>query len=510
MKFRFNASLFFALIFVIFTIAAVAIIGEKAVKIRKLFKVLEPGVESAYQSTFASSRKESWMMDIQQQMLEGKNIQEELCRLEIEEGTDRVKVAAAYNCLMQIYAQSPDELQIYKAIEFGSYALEVAYKEEYAERLKQIINAGVASGDSQLGQDRDEIAYLEHLGHSDNQTVAMRALNRLSMIYKLGRTSSLQQRKLPDMKAALAARNKMMSYFANYPKNKKVDIAVIVNDGYAIHAGVTIASAMLNANPDTFYNFYFVENPDDQISAENKTKLMELKKLNNNSEIIFKPFPNEYIENNLFKKHNKAFKDFPHLVAYRLFLDHLFPELDEIIYLDGDMIVKRDLNELKKKNSPDYSLAAVEDPEFIKNTILRECIEMDLKTYVNVGLMVLNLDKIRRDKSAQATMDAISQYKCQLHFFDQDTFNYVYKGKMKTISPRWNMGVGIDRIPQGGRNGFAEFITHFIMAPKGIRHGKPWLYPNAEKTWKENPEQLIDIFWDYWAYRDITPWKVRG
>jgi lipopolysaccharide biosynthesis glycosyltransferase len=502
---------FLSLVFVIATISALVVVAINVSKVRRLFKVLEPGVESIYQSTFASARKEAWFLELQNQFAQGKDIKEGLCRLEIEEGTDRVKVAAAYNCLMQIYGKSSDELKIYKAIEFGSYALEVAYKDEYAQNLNQLITNGMVIGDSKLGQEREtEIAYLEQLSQSPNQAIATRALNRLSMIYKLGRNSSLSSRKLPDMKAALAKREKMMGYFADYPKDKKVDIAVIVNDAYAVHAGVTVASAMLNASPDTFYNFYFVENPDDGISPENKAKLMELKKLHNNSEIIFKPFPNEYIRENIFQRHKKSFAHFPALAVYRLFLDKIFPDMNEIIYLDSDMLVRRDLNELKQKIAADYSLAAAPDHEFLKNTVLRKCVEMEVKTYVNSGMLVLNLAKMRRDNSAQATLDAIAQYKCRSEFFDQDTVNFVYKDKIKEISSRWNMGVGIETIPQGVRNSFAPFITHFIMMPKGLKSAKPWLYPNGEKIWKETPEQTHELFWDYWAYRDITPWKVRG
>lgn len=212
---------------------------------------------------------------------------------------------------------------------------------------------------------------------------------------------------------------------------------------------------------------------------------------------------------NCSKKHPKAFKIFPHLVAYRLFLDQLFPELKNIIYLDGDIIVRRDLNRLKESTSDLYSVGAVADPEFIKNAALRKCKEMMIKTYVNSGVMVLNLDKMRKENSAEETLEAVGKYKCQLHFFDQDTVNYVYENKIKLLSTRWNMPVAAHLKSQGARNSFADFITHFIEARPGIKSSKPWLYPMGEQIWKDKPEEMLPEFQDYWAYRDVTPWKVK-
>ena len=77
-----------------------------------------------------------------------------------------------------------------------------------------------------------------------------------------------------------------------------------------------------------------------------------------------------------------------YMVLMRAVYSKLFPDLDKILSLDLDTIVNEDISNLWDIDMSNYYVAGVRDtPEFNKNGL-----------YINGGVLMYNLDKIRKDK----------------------------------------------------------------------------------------------------------------
>ena len=80
------------------------------------------------------------------------------------------------------------------------------------------------------------------------------------------------ERSNPDLKQAILEQNKVIKLSRIKPKNI-IDIVFTVNEKYAVQAAVTITSALINSDLDSYYNFYFLMDPDDLITHKSQQKL---------------------------------------------------------------------------------------------------------------------------------------------------------------------------------------------------------------------------------------------
>ena len=88
------------------------------------------------------------------------------------------------------------------------------------------------------------------------------------------------------------------------------------------------------------------------------------------------------------------------LSAYiRILMPHLLPNLDKIIYLDGDVVVEKPLSDLYHLDLEGASWAAVADlkPFFTPGYVEEIGFDQDIHRYANSGVMLLNLDELRKN-----------------------------------------------------------------------------------------------------------------
>lgn len=104
----------------------------------------------------------------------------------------------------------------------------------------------------------------------------------------------------------------------------------------------------------------------------------------------------------------------------RLALPSLIKE-DKIIYIDTDAIVLQDISHLWNINMDDYYVAGCKDYGIIRDgTFSRLNIT---GKYVNSGVIILNLNKIREDNIQEKWFDVINNN--ELKYPDQDALNIV-------------------------------------------------------------------------------------
>lgn len=182
---------------------------------------------------------------------------------------------------------------------------------------------------------------------------------------------------------------------------------------------------------------------------------------------------------------------------YRILTPWILESFDKAIVLDSDIIVNYDLTNLFKINICDFSLGAVKDIVYMGflNGFVPESIEYTRDTlklkqpynYVNTGVLLMNLAKIRANYSSSELIDFFSnnQFKVQ----EQDGINSFFENDIKFLDLKWNFYVeenedisrAIDWAPQKYSNLYRQinvfsdsnfpYIIHFANQPK------PWDSP---------------------------------
>jgi lipopolysaccharide biosynthesis glycosyltransferase/ADP-heptose:LPS heptosyltransferase len=176
---------------------------------------------------------------------------------------------------------------------------------------------------------------------------------------------------------------------------------------------------------------------------------------------------------------------------FRLLIPEVLPaSLEKVIYLDCDVLVNMDIRELWEVPLEGFSLAGVLDrPEnrpfklFSERAFRLRWMRCDRKYYVNGGVLLMNLPRIREKCSLfQRIFSWAKEYGRYATHGDQDMLNSCFRGDIKILDPKFNTcRTYFDSLPEG--------ILHAVCEPK------PW-----EALWGSAAEGL------YWHTLLKTPW----
>lgn len=162
----------------------------------------------------------------------------------------------------------------------------------------------------------------------------------------------------------------------------------------------------------------------------------------------------------------------------RLYLADLVDE-DKIIYCDMDTAVIGSLQELWDMNIDNYYVAGAVDKGILdyKEYVEKFC---NPETYINTGVILLNLKKIRDDHKTKMLTDYVNNQK--LAFPDQDAINCIFKDKILYIDSKFNAGLSTE-IPR-------KFIVYHWAGEK-----KNWVYDREfSNIWTQSERAFIAIF----------------
>ena len=124
---------------------------------------------------------------------------------------------------------------------------------------------------------------------------------------------------------------------------------------------------------------------------------------------------------------------------YRLLIGDVIDD-DKCIYLDGDIVVLCDLSELYNIDVQDCYMAGVRDIGFVmdpdwKMYHMKKYRFSTMNDYINAGVLVLNLKKMRDENIRTLFIDEV---KNDYYYMDQDIINKVCYGKIQIIDPAYN------------------------------------------------------------------------
>jgi lipopolysaccharide biosynthesis glycosyltransferase len=189
-------------------------------------------------------------------------------------------------------------------------------------------------------------------------------------------------------------------------------------------------SAIKNKCPNSIYNFYIITENTTPADNDFMMRLKNLAPESVNINLIPRQEPDLPFEN------MQRFLQYK-VGMHKIYLSEILHNVDKVIYMDGDTIVLKDLQELFDIDVNDVYAAVAKDGIYYR--FPKEMKELGLDKrgfYFNSGVMLHNLANQRKDNIVNKLVEYV---KANEDFYgDQDVLNVVLGDKLKLMSYRYN------------------------------------------------------------------------
>ena len=243
---------------------------------------------------------------------------------------------------------------------------------------------------------------------------------------------------------------------------------------YIPFLAVAIQSLIENSTEKYYYLIKILYT---DITEENKKKISKYERENVDIEFVDLNYYINKIKDKLYTR------DYYSKTTYfRLFIPELYPQYNKAIYLDCDIVILSDIANLYNIDLENNLVAAAPDGVIQTIEVFQEYAEKvvgvaDYHNYFNAGILVMNLDELRKFGFQEKFMYLLSTVKFSVAQ-DQDYLNRLCKGRVKLFETTWN------KMPISGDNEEKEKLSliHYNLA------FKPWHFEDI--LYKE-------YFWQY-------------
>ena len=287
----------------------------------------------------------------------------------------------------------------------------------------------------------------------------------------------------------------------------KIPIAMATDNNYVYPTIVAMTSMLENKKESTYLDFHIMISG--QVSEENRNRMSKLQELYGNCSVTLvdmkNAFDSTYITSSYITK----------ATYYRLLLPSILNQYDKILYLDGDIIVRKDLWEMYSIDLQDNYIGAVKDfgqivwtlqpwaTDYAQRLGVREADQ-----FINAGILIMNLNKMREDNLEKAFDEYIPTLETRrLILNDQDVLNATCYDKIKFISPEYNAMQHFN--PSFNYDTMPTLVDCYDMQEYKKACSDPTIihYTSGDKPWKGNQGRFYNE-WD--KYRKIAESKIYG
>lgn len=183
---------------------------------------------------------------------------------------------------------------------------------------------------------------------------------------------------------------------------------------------------------------------------------------------------------------------------YRLFLSDILQNIDKVLYLDCDLLVRHSLIDLWDYDINNYAIGAISDDDTYDPQMYNR-LQYDSKYgYFNSGVLLINLKYWRKNSLKDELLNYITQYPERLIYHDQDALNFVMKNKKKQLPLRYNV-----------QNGFYQKMTSIFKNNEEIKLAckDPYIlhFSGSVKPWFKECEHPLRS--EFFKYLSLTEWK---
>lgn len=308
----------------------------------------------------------------------------------------------------------------------------------------------------------------------------------ISKIENMIRHVPFIEQKMPDL-----YRKEYEVYHEVVPFFRENNIAVVfaADDPYTAVLSVAIQSVLAHTNMGRNYDIVILS---DGIRLKNRKLLLSMADGMANVSIRFLEV-GYLLDQYAFQFTNTQLSRATFL---RLLLPDVMRGYDKIIYLDGDTVVTRDLDELFSIDMKDNIAAAVEDPHIALIRRYRKHVREHLQTdiglkedekYFNAGVLMINLEALRKSYTVKDMIDMALERRWMWE--DQDVLNKLCRKKVLWLPDNWNVlwvaNPYLQEAMETGIHYFRALYDPYIIHYAG--GGMPVKRPNglyADEFWK--------------------------
>ena len=286
----------------------------------------------------------------------------------------------------------------------------------------------------------------------------------------------------------------------------KFSVAYFVSDLYAEPCGVSICSLFESNKGFEDIVVFIIE---DNISSENKARINNLGKFyRRRIEYIPLPNPQEYFKDDRF-----TIKSLGHTFAHMIVGGLLPNAINRVLCIDSDMLVLDSLQEMWNTNLDDYYIAGCEGAP--GSVALEKEMGIDPShVHCNGGLMLINLEAVRRDKIEEKYKEYIQSVFDQgksLAAYEEEIMNKCCYPKVYILPARYNvmtisLVMGYEEFIKfrGAKNFYSEKEFNEAVRNPAIVHALNNFFVRKRYWEKDSDSPYADT---YIKYRNLTPWK---
>ena len=270
-------------------------------------------------------------------------------------------------------------------------------------------------------------------------------------------------------------------------KESEIYVVLATDLGYLKQTFIVIESVMHHANLEDKYHFLLLINALAKSDCENYSVIAQNKYINCVIDYMV-------IDDELLQMSNCHIDHITKPTYYRLLLPEILNQ-NKCIYLDSDIVVTGDLRELYDIDIEGYDIAGVIAPYFqnrkyeAKKEHCRLAHLPDLDQYINAGVLLMNLEQLRRKRFTQKALPLTKEY---YPVQDQDIINQLCYGYIKLLDFKYNfqaVNLSKENIELINRLFSKTNILNAIRNPIVVHYNKakkPWIFcdmPFADLWW---------------------------
>ena len=175
-------------------------------------------------------------------------------------------------------------------------------------------------------------------------------------------------------------------------------------------------------------------------------------------------------------------------VYYKILLPLMFPDLERMIYIDGDTLIRKDIYEMY--NYPFNDNYILGFPFYM--TYVMDVHGINATHYINGGCLLFNIDKIRKDHKDVDLLQFTLKNNSVLRFREQDSINYIFHPNIGFLPLKY----GIYMI--GSERAF-DSLSRYTRSPLNITEGHEAVHDPAivhfsccwPKVWNNGSKNLF-------------------
>ena len=265
---------------------------------------------------------------------------------------------------------------------------------------------------------------------------------------------------------------------------------MICDEDYVMPTCVALHSLIAHKDPETKLHIHIVTS---NISPKNRERLQAFDREDVTTNIIAKDADALFSNYHEFKEGAMCVASLAAL--FKFMLPDLLEGLDKVLYLDGDIIVRKPLEELYATDIAGYYAAAIIDSGRL---YFPTPWNQRFPAYFNSGVMLLNLEKLRQENVPAILLKTKMELE-DASLMDQNVFNIVFENKVRLLPNRYNlMAVNLTRTKKGWKIEDLNELYHSSYRNKNELYKDAVIvhYSSKDKPWKDRDNALSDLWID--------------